>query len=231
MDNKKSEENKKSINNNKSSAQKIIIISNEFSNLYDKKSYISKYLKGIISREDWNKIILDANKIVGFSWTKKKDLEIIELPKFLSVLALISIILTFIYMITLYLAGTSEGDQTILITASIIAITVSCILAVVLYTFNFRRKMKKFLSMEEIMKTEMENFITGVNYKYKGKLEFCYNPSDTKIICKIIDKRNMRRLSVSEEDKELINNEEREEQENGARQSEVSNSKERGEYK
>lgn len=207
-------------------SSRIIIESNDQSYNFDKKSYCPEFLQGIITKSEWDIIIVEASKIMGQSWGKKKTFDLIKLPKFMVVLAILSVLLTIVYMITLYIAATSDGDTTVLLTISIIAISLGTVLAGVLATYNFTRKIGKFQTLDEIMQQDIDEYLVAQNSNYKNKLEFVYYTGPKWIEVNILDKRNVNNVLVTDERKNLMTNElntepvvEKNKEENGGRQS------------
>jgi hypothetical protein len=189
-----------------SNITKIIVESNIHSYAYDKKSYKPEILNGIISKYDWDNIFNEATKLMGVCWNKKKVQDQIKLPQFMIVCAIISVILILVYTVTLYIAAISEGDNTVLIIISILSISLGTLLAGILATYNFKRKIGKFQTLDEIMQIYMTEYLAQVNLKYKNKLEFTYNNSTKFIECDVHDifKSN----SENEEKRRLVTNNE-----------------------
>lgn len=175
-----------------SSPNKIIIELNENSYTFDKRSYKLEYLNGIIEKEEWDTFISDASKLMGQSWGKKKTNDQIKLPNFLILSAVVCVLLSLVYMITLYIAATSEGNNTVLITVAIITVSVATISTAILATYNFKRELGKFRSLDEIMQEDIDEFLNAINSKHKGKLYFVYMPNTKWIECNILDSRNYR---------------------------------------
>jgi hypothetical protein len=202
---------------------KITIGINKVSFIYDKKTYKPDLLNKIVTKHEWENLISEASRMMGQSWSKKKFNDKISLPKFMSVFASISVILTIIYTATLYSAAISEGESTALLGISIASISVGTLISAILATYNFFRKLSTFHTLDEIMEMTMKDYLGSLNIKYQGKLEFIYIP-ETKIIeCSILSKKisgeiemDEKKLFTTENDKEIIGNKR---EENGARKS------------
>jgi hypothetical protein len=175
----------------------IIITSNENNYSFNKKSYIDKFLAHLISKDEWDKILLDAGKVMSASWGKKKVKDQIKLPKSIVLLGLLCVVLIIIYMITLYLS-TSAEDGTALLGIAIICICASSIIAMILAVYNFSRKLERFKSLEEIISEDMLVFLDKINNEYKGKLNFSLIEDSKSLKCDILIKRNKESVKIEE---------------------------------
>ncbi len=214
---------KDNIKSNLNSENKILIELFEKSYTYDKKSYKFDLLHKIISKHDWENLISEASRMMGHSLSKKKINDQISLPRFMIIIAIISVILTIIYMATLYSAANSESDSSALLIVSIISISAGTIISAILATYNFFRQIRTFHSLDEIMQSTMEEFIKGINNKFRNKLEFTYIASSKLIECNVLAKKVPSALDLNEERKVLMTTEanlftDKKVEENGARQ-------------
>jgi hypothetical protein len=187
-----------------STPSKIIIESHEQSYTFDRRSYNHDYLQGIITKLEWDSIISEASRLMGMCWSKKKIHDQIKLPRFMIISAIVSVVLIFIYMITLYIAATSDNDSTGLLTVAIICISIGTIIAGFMATYNFKRNMKKFQSLDDIIKVDIDVYLSNLNSKYKNKLEFDYITNTRWIEVKILDRRNINLINMDEERKKFI---------------------------
>jgi ABC-type multidrug transport system fused ATPase/permease subunit len=176
----------------KSSPTKIISLLNENNYTFNTNSYRQELLDGIIKKTDWDHILTESGKVLSLSWEKKKSSDMINLPSWIFVLAVICIILSFIYGVVIYVAAISYSDGTFLITISIICISVSTLMSAVLATYNFRRKLRNYKNLYEIMQEDLDNYLVNVNLKYKNMLNWVYIPHNKSMECNILDTRNIK---------------------------------------
>jgi hypothetical protein len=173
-----------------STESKIIIRCNEQSYSFDKKSYNEKFLGHILYKGEWDAVISEASKIIGSSWGKKRMKDKVTIPRFLVIFALLSVLLTFIYMIFLYLSTTNEGESTAFMAISVVSVCSSLFISLALAIYNFYRKLDRFRTLDEIIKEDMERYLNKLNLTYKGKLEFVFIPILNNIECNILRKRD-----------------------------------------
>lgn len=193
-----------------STPSRIIIQSREQSYTFDKDTYRDEYLRHCIAKYEYDAIVEGASKIMGQSWSKKRLNDQIKLPRFVIVLAVVSVLLTIIYMVLLYLSTTYD-DGTSLLVVSIICVTAGSVIAFGLSIYNFCRKIGRFKSLEEIIKEDLDIYFIGVNKKYDSSLRLIFNASKRWIECHIL-KANER--GDREEKRSFINEEVQEEPEN-----------------
>lgn len=186
-----------------STPSKVIIQSHHQSYVFDKRSYNQEFLQGIITKLEWEEIVSEASRVMGVCWSKKKIHDQIKLPKFMVFSALVSVILIIIYMITLYIAATTEEETTALLIVAIVSISIGTVIAAVMATYNFKRKLGKFLTLDEFIKIDLDNHLNNLNQKYKNKLEFIYIPSNRWIEVNILDRRNINLINADDERKKL----------------------------
>lgn len=159
---------------------KIIITSKEQTYAFDKMTYRDDLLQNIIPKIEYDKIIDQASKIMGHSWTKKRVNDQIKLPKSVIILSLVAILLTIIYMILLYISVNSDHSVTLFV-ISIILISIGSAIAFGLSLYNFCRKIDKFKSLEDIIKEDIEQYLFQINKNFINKLEFTFNISKRRI--------------------------------------------------
>lgn len=194
-----------------SSPNKIYIELNENSYTFDKKAFVPAYLNGLIQIEEWDQLLYEAGRIMAQSWTKKKTCDEIKMPRHFILIFLISLIFCIIYMICLYIAGTTSGDNTGLTVVALVAISLATAATFIIATYNFTRQMVKFRVLEDIMQEDIDNYLNTVNNKYRGVLNFVYMPSTKWIECNILDSRNYNavagkdKLNLSKNNKDVEN--------------------------
>ena len=103
---------------------------------FDKKTY-PPILREYIPKKDWEQIALEATRVIGTAWLKKKNHEKVQIPKWMYMTSIITIILLLFYFITLYIFGNSSNENTFLLTISMTAIIAGLILSFCLAIYNF----------------------------------------------------------------------------------------------
>jgi len=188
-------------------SSKIIINSNIENYAFDKGTYREDYLNHIIEKNEYENILVNASKIMGNSWVKKRINDQIKLPKNVIILSIISIVLVIIYMILLYLSIFSENGK-VMIIISIVCVTISSMIALGLSIYNISRKLGKFKSLEQIIKVDLDGYLKEINKKYEGRLVFSYHEVNRWIECNILKKKNeddySRKNNVIKSDKKRL---------------------------
>lgn len=205
-----SQKNGKNISfNNKilNNTNKIIIrLSDEY--MFDNKTYNEAYLGGVISKIDYDNIIIEATRIVGLSWSKKKNKDQVKLSNPMIASIIIIGVLSAVYMVTLYIA-TLTTNNTALVAVSLISILVALLLIIILSVVNFTSKLKRFKSLEEVIKIDLNQFLKKINVKFRN-LSFNYIEDDKYIEC-----INLNKIEFPEEGKNFINSNDNYNNENG----------------
>ena len=188
-----------------SSMTRIIIKAREQSYTFEKNAYKEEYLSGILTKKEFDDIIFQASRIMGKSWSKKRINDQIKIPSWVIILSVISVLLTIIYMITLYYSTTSSNG-TVLLAISILSVTIASIIAFSLSIYNFCRKIEKFKSLDEMIKEELDNYFNGINTHYEGILKWKFITVKNYIECSILknigkeDKKGFNFKQIDEED-------------------------------
>lgn len=142
--------------------------------VFEKGKY-KETLDGIMSYAEFESIVKEASNIVGNAFNKKRKSDEIEYPRFMLVLAYFSILLTIAYGIILYIAsGYDDDNNQVLIAVSVICIAVVFVLTFILALYNFKKKPPRFLTLEEIIRSDLAKYFLSVNQKYHYKVEFIY---------------------------------------------------------
>jgi hypothetical protein len=158
----------------KSTRVKVIVPIKTDLYMFDhKNSYEENFLKHILTKQDFDQIFLQATRVMGGSWSKKRNNDIIKIPSFIIGLAGLSLLLTFLYMIFIFLsAGSSSGSG--YLTLSIISVSSATGISFGLSIYNFTRKLKRFKSLQDLIKDDIEKYFKDLSSKYEGKLNFVY---------------------------------------------------------
>jgi hypothetical protein len=157
----------------KSTRKRIIVPIKTDLYMFDHKtSYEEKFLKHILSKQEFEQIFILATRVMGGSWSKKRNNDIVKIPNFIIGLAVLSVLLTILYMIFIFLSTASDNPALLIL--SIICVSAASIIAFGLSIYNFTRKLGRFRSLQDIIKEDIERCFTELNKKYEGKLNFVY---------------------------------------------------------
>lgn len=168
------EENEK-LNNNQDTPENVIIIkAKDQIYTFEKGIYREDLLLDIVSKRRFEEIIDKAGRTMGHSWATKRANDQIKIPGTVIVLSIVAVILTIVYMITLYTSTTAD-DGTALFVVSIICISASSIIVFGLSIYNFCRKIEKFQSLDMIIKEDLDKEFNKLNSEFSGLLKFYYN--------------------------------------------------------
>jgi hypothetical protein len=181
-----------------SRANKISIPIREISMMFDKFTYRSDYLSGILDKKTFEEHIEQANKKIGLAIFKKRKNDEIRLPKYFNVLSATAIILAIVYIILIGLSKQSH-DTMGLIVISLICLVSSGVIVLGLSIINFCRKPEEFIALEHFIKVELDNYFKSLNEIYPGALEF-----------KFIQEENMCELTIYKKSDVAIQEEQKE---------------------
>jgi hypothetical protein len=157
----------------KSNRKKIIVPIKTDLYMFDHKSaYDEKFLNHILTKQEYDQIFVQATRVMGGSWSKKRNNDIVKIPNFIIGLAILSVLLTVLYMIFIFLSTASDNPALLIL--SIICVSCASIIAFGLSIYNFTRKLGRFRSLQEIIKEDIERFFAEMNNKYEGRLNFVY---------------------------------------------------------
>jgi hypothetical protein len=176
---------------------------------FEKVSYKEEILKNKIEATEYETIINEANKIMATAWAKKRINDQIKFPMFIIILAVLSIVLIFVYMFLLYSSVDNSNGESLVI-ASLVCVSVASITVFSLSIYNFCRETGKFKTLREIIKDDLNSYLSTVNKKFEGVLFFSYN-YDEKCLDLIIAKSNdskysMDQPNLSQHDKDYLEN-------------------------
>jgi hypothetical protein len=101
------------------------------------------------------------------------------------ILAALSVVLSVIYFILVYLSASLDNGEALL-DISIICVTLALVIGIGLSIYNFTRKTKKFISLDDIITEEINKYFQNLNKKFYGNLEFRYNGIEKEIECLIL---------------------------------------------
>lgn len=171
----------------------IIIPSKEGSYVFNRLTYDEEFLGELITKCEYDKIISNATKIMGNALLKKKKNDIFKVSntnKFISILCTVFLL---VYVITLQSAKNSDDPKT-LISLSLLFIICSLILTVSQSLYNFFKPIRKYLTVDEIIKKDIDEYFASINdtfyfkkvdskFVYTGSMHFSFIPGEKKIIC------------------------------------------------
>jgi hypothetical protein len=158
----------------KSTRSKVIVPIKTDLYMFDhKNAYEDNYLRHILPKSEFDQIFVQATRVMGGSWSKKRNNDIIKIPNFIIGLAGLSLLLTILYMIFIFLsAGSTTGSA--YLTLSIICVTSATGISFGLSIYNFTRKLGRFKSLQDMINEDIEKYFNELNFKYEGRLSFKY---------------------------------------------------------
>jgi hypothetical protein len=158
---------------------KIEISSNLNPYNFDINTYKEERLKNIIKKEDYEKIIKDANNLIYKSLEKKKKNDIIVLPFYIKIFSLLSIFFSFMYVLCVLVQSFDLTNKNLTYYSQMEApsVYISLVIISLLTILNFIRPLKKFKSVEKFFEENLTNYFNEYNDKYKDVMEFVYNPN------------------------------------------------------
>jgi hypothetical protein len=137
-----------------------------------KKAYDEKFLGHIIGKTTFDQIFTNATRVMGNSWSKKRNNDIVRIPRFIIGLAVTSVILTVLYMVFIFLSTSSDNPAMLVL--SIICVSLASVIAFGLSIYNFTRKLGRFRTLQEIIREDIEACFAELNKRYDGQLNFVY---------------------------------------------------------
>jgi hypothetical protein len=183
----------------KSSRKKIVVPVKTDLYMFDHKSaYEEKYISHILPKPEYEQIFIQATRVMGGSWSKKRNNDIVKIPNFIIGLAVLSVLLTILYMIFIFLSTASDSPALLIL--SIICVSAASMIAFGLSIYNFTRKLGRFRSLQDIIKEDIERFFSELNHKYEGKLSFVYMVDYAEI--HILKQTNNNDKAIKEEDED-----------------------------
>jgi len=174
--------------NLKNTPERIIVKANLQNYTFPKETFNERFIGHLIQKNDYDSVIEAASKILSQSWMKKRDNDKINLPPIVSVLSIISILLTIVYMILIYYSTTVENGTALLV-VSIVCVVIATLIAFGLSIYNFTRKMGSFQTVQEIIKEDLTKLFEVENARLKGRVEFNFNDEGNYLEIKILQIR------------------------------------------
>lgn len=157
---------------------------------FKKNSYSADLLDLIITKEEWDQLIRNAEIEIWKVFNKNKANIEIKLPKFMKVLAAISVLLIVIFLFTICLYTKFQGGN-YLYSISIVCIISGTFIGIGLSTYNFFRKPRNFKSIEEQLDVSMRKFFKDINKKYENQLRFEYLHNKKCVECRVLRKEKI----------------------------------------
>lgn len=162
---------------------KIVIPSREGTYSFSRKTYKEEILRNLITKFEYDKIIENASKIMGNALLTKRKNDHFEVSNWVIFLEILITCLVLFYLFALY-ASQDTSDLT-LYYLSIIAICFALFVTSVQSIYNFCRPTRKYMTLEEIIKRDLDAHFEKINntyyfskvndkYIYSGSLHFSY---------------------------------------------------------
>ncbi len=148
---------------------------------FSKKSY-NPILNNYIKKEDFERLLFDIHKMITSHMISKKKEEKAHIPKRILIFGLISIVLTILFILNACL-NAQEG-----IAISVILLSLIVVILFGLSFYVYFSPLKQYITLDQLITTNIRKMIDMVNIKYRGRLIFDYNCIEKNIILNIIDK-------------------------------------------
>ena len=143
----------------------IRIPSREGTYSFNRFTYEAEAFRDIITKFEYDNIIENASKIMGNSLLKKKRNDKFEVSYWTMGLSLFSLILIICYLFILYLAQDSTNPEAMIYLA-IIFVSASLLIITVSAFYNFFRATRKYQTIDEIIKKDLDQYFENINNKY-----------------------------------------------------------------
>ena len=174
--------------------RKIEINSREGTYTFNKHTYVEQIFGEIILKQEYNKIIDEASKIMGNALMKKKKLDHFRASNWTVAICVISFSLIVIYLFGLYAVQNNSSEA--LLYLCVLAVTAALLITLASSIYNFCRKSRSYCTLDLLILTDMDKYFLNINntfffskhdlgYVYKGSLHFMYIPIKKKIQCTI----------------------------------------------
>ena len=163
------------------------------------------FLKYIITKEKFNKIIDKANIIISDARIKKSIYDKVEINKSTYLLFLLALIFTIIYLFLFYYSPRTEKNQNKLKICGIVFFCLSIAILFFIETINFKTIISGDKALFEFYKYEMMDYIKNLNKYWKDKIIFNLDEATKDIICNVKVDEN---YSKSSENESMIRNNE-----------------------
>ena len=161
----------------------IIIPVNLDLHMFSKNSYNKDFLEHLLKDNVYNEIIEKGTRIMGLAWSKKRNNDVVRIPRTYIFLSILSIIFAVLFMIFMFVS--TYNDSNTLLILSIISITFSTTIAFAISIFNYLNKLSKFVALDEYIKKDLDTYFNKINAQYLGRLEF--NFKGFYLECKILE--------------------------------------------
>lgn len=120
------------------------------------------------------------------AFSLKRQHDILKTPLESKIVGCLASLCVIIYLVSISLALTSEKDSNNLLTVSIVFVSLSLLLTVWLSFYNFCRKDRKYISLDEFFTLKMDSLLDDVNSNmqkgvYTRYLKWKYNSAERSI--------------------------------------------------
>jgi len=155
------------------SNNKIYILSKENSYTFDKSGYKEEFLDKIMSKKEYEEIVLELTKLMGKAIGRKRTTDKISFPGFLKVSTIISLLFAVGYIICIFLSQKSPNPKFYLV-IGIILLCISIIMLFALSIYNFCRQPDVFIPLDQLIEEAITKYTQQLDEKYNPKLTFTY---------------------------------------------------------
>lgn len=143
--------------------------------------YDNYLLKNIISKENFDNILTECEKVVCKSHVKKAKYEKQELKFWIYLLGIISLILFIIFLIILYYSPRYSYGKKLSITSLCIAL-IGILVLFFMLIFNICDKKKIGKDIDDFVNEDLNKFLETIKKKFKNGINFSYNQKKKMII-------------------------------------------------
>ena len=141
------------------------------------------FLKKIISKDNFQNVIDEANNIIYDAKMKKAKYDKVEISKYTYLLFLFFLIIIIIYIFLFYYSPRVDKSQKKLKNCGLVFFCFTIIAVFSLEVYNSLRKIEGDKPLFDFYKDDMINYINQLNETYKDKIFFTYDENDKNIIC------------------------------------------------
>ena len=163
-------------------SRKIIMKCSEEFLTFDKKTYPS-ILQNYIQKWEWEKIAIEATRIIGTAYHSRKMQENINVPKFFDILFWCMLLLSFISFVFIIVYAKTKSENEALFYIGLVLISIACAVIIILMFYNYFRTLPEEKNIFYFISEGMKEYIKELNEKYENTAIFDYNAEKLQIEC------------------------------------------------
>lgn len=167
--------------------------------------YDNYLLKNIISKENFDNILTECEKVVCKSHVKKAKFDKQELSSWIYTFGIISFIIFIIFLIILYYSPRHSNGKELSIISVVFALFGSLILIIVLIYNIFKKKIIG-KDIEDFVNEDLNKYLDKIKKKFTNGINFTYNQKKKMIIFSFPKENSkIRKIKLDREDNEILN--------------------------